>query len=207
MTLLHLPTTSCILAFVTIGTVMAPSFNVTIFGLALLLFFLGAGVASNFLDELCGRPWKTTMPEKDLWIIGMTAFILSLLIGVFLSMRTGIVFLVIILMNSFLIIAYNLELFRGLFHNYLSVGLGGSLAFLGGFYLQNQVLNIVAGIWAITIGVCSILGIHLYQVAKPAYRDGKQNLPEAVRADRSLKYGIFFVNLFAITLFILRVID
>jgi len=206
ITLLHLPTTSCILAFVTMGTVIAPTFNVTIFILALLDFFLGAGVASNYLDELCGRPWKTTMPAKDLWIIGMTALTLSLLIGLYLSLLTGIVFLIIVLIESFLVVSYNLELFKGLFHNYLSIAAGGSLAFLGGFYLQHQSLDMLTVIMAIMVGVCSFQGIHLYQVAKPTYRDGKRDILEAIYADRSLRFSILFIDLLAVTMLIIRVI-
>jgi len=103
VTLLHLPTTSCILAFVTLGAVIAPIFNASIFLLTLLYFFLGSGIASNYYDELLDRPWKTTVPSKYLWIIGTISLTLSIVIGIYLTLITGIVFIIITSVVSFLI--------------------------------------------------------------------------------------------------------
>ena len=66
VTLLHPPYTLWHLSYVAIGAALAPHFRAGIFGLALLAFFLGMGVAAHALDELHSRPLETRIGRRTL---------------------------------------------------------------------------------------------------------------------------------------------
>ena len=60
--LLHPPYTLWHLSYVAIGATLAPRFDGGRLVATLLAFFLAVGVCAHALDELHGRPLRTTIP-------------------------------------------------------------------------------------------------------------------------------------------------
>src|SRR5205085_9443816 len=90
VTLLHPPYTLWHLSYVAIGAALAPHFRGGIFGLALLAFFLGMGVAAHALDELHGRPLETRIGRGTLMALATVSLAGAAAIGVVAAVQTSL---------------------------------------------------------------------------------------------------------------------
>jgi hypothetical protein len=134
-TLLHPPYTLWHLSFVAIGASVVPVIRPAYLGLALAAFFLAVGIAAHALDELRGRPLATRIPDVVLGTLAAIGLLGAVAIGVYgasLVSWWGVVF---ILIGGFLVPAYNLEWFGGLFHTdlWFAIMWGGFPALAGAF--------------------------------------------------------------------------
>ena len=115
-TLLHPPYTAWHLAYVVIGAALAPQLDVVRLVGSLLAFFLAVGVAAHALDELHGRPLRTTFSGSALTAVAAAALLGAAGIGVAAVPVVGIVVMPVALVGLALVVAYNLELFGGRLH-------------------------------------------------------------------------------------------
>ena len=207
ITLLHLPTTSCILAFAIMGSVYAPVINLDRFVWILLQLFLMGGVAANYLDEIQGRPWHTKIPKTHLWIISLFSLIASNLIGIYLSITFAWWFWLFTVVWVFFTIAYDLELFNGRFHNTPSLALSWGSVCLGSYYLQSFTITPKILIVSLINGCLAGYGRNLYEVAKPFCKDKNPFSSEASRfAWTLLKKQILFVDILAVVMLTLKLL-
>jgi hypothetical protein len=116
VTLLHPPYTLWHLSYVAIGAALAPHWKPGTFGLALLAFFLGMGVAAHALDELHGRPLATRIPDTTLVALAVASLVGAAAIGVVVAVRTNLWLIAFVAVGAFIAVAYNLELFGGRVH-------------------------------------------------------------------------------------------
>jgi hypothetical protein len=134
VTLLHPPYTAWHLSYVAIGAALAPAFTAWRLEGALVAFFLAVGVGAHALDELAGRPLRTGIPSKWLYVAGG--------LGVGVPVVTGLVWgglelLPFIVLGGLLVATYNLELFDGALHTPVVFALGwGAFPVLTGYYVQ-----------------------------------------------------------------------
>lgn len=205
--LLHLPTTSCILAFAIMGSLLAPVVYLDRLLWILLQLFLVGGVAANYFDEIRGRPWHTTMSETYLWVIGFSSLSASSLIGIYLALTVARWFWLFVVVWGFFAIAYDLELFDGRFHNTPSLALSwGSICF-GSYYLQNLTVTPQILILSLITGCVAGHGRGLYEVAKPVCKDKNSSSNETGQiAWTLLKTQILFINILATTLLMYRLL-
>jgi hypothetical protein len=205
--LLHIPTTSSVLAFALIGSISASVIYLDRLMWILLQLFLVVGVAANFLDEIHGRPWHTKIPNSNLWIIALSALSASTLIGIYLTLVFTWWFLIFIAIWEFFAIAYDLELFKGFFHNTPSLALSGGSVCLGSYYLQNPSITPQILIISLLTGCIAGQGRNLYEVAKQVCKD-KTPLPHKASqfAWTLLKSQILFMDFFAVTMLILKIL-
>jgi hypothetical protein len=115
-TLLHPPYTAWHLSYVAIGAALAPHLDTERLVATLLAFFLAVGIAAHALDELNGRPLRTSIPSSALAAAAIASLLGAVAIGVAGVARTGLVLLPFVVVGAFLVAAYNLELFQGRFH-------------------------------------------------------------------------------------------
>ena len=117
VTLLHLPYTAWHLSYVVIGACLAPNVPGWRLVFTVAAFFLGLGVGAHALDELNGRPLKTRIPTPVL--IGLAAGSLAgaSAIGITVAVEHNLWLLLFVAFGAFIAVAYNLELFGGVFHN------------------------------------------------------------------------------------------
>ena len=197
--LLHLPTTSCILAFAVIGGTFAPIVYLDRLLWLLLELFLLGGVAANYFDEIQGRPWHTKILEIRLWIIGFLALFASSMIGIHLTLTVAPWFWVFVTIWAFFSLAYDLELFNGRFHNTRSLAISWGSVCLGSYYLQSLTLTPSALLLSIINGCAAGCGRELYEEAKPFYKDKD---PRSLQASKSawtlLKMQILSIDLYAV---------
>jgi hypothetical protein len=153
-TLLHPPYTSWHLSYVVIGATLAPRTDGTRLLGTLLAFFFAVGVAAHALDELHGRPLRTTIPTG--WLIGLAAggLLIACALGVIGVARVGPGLLVFIVIGPVLVLGYNLELFGGWMHTDLGFAAAwGAFPVLVAYYVQAERLDLTAAL-AATAALC-----------------------------------------------------
>jgi hypothetical protein len=150
VTLLHLPYTAWHLSYVAIGAALAADFAGRRLLAALAAFFLALGIGAHALDELNGRPLKTSIPTTVLVVLAATSIGAAVAIGIASALAWTPWLLVFVAIGAFLVVAYNLELFGGLFHTDLWFGLAwGSFPLLTGYFVVAEELTVEAGLAAV----------------------------------------------------------
>jgi hypothetical protein len=156
VTLLHPPYTLWHLSYVCIGAALAPKFRWDIFGLALLAFFLGMGIAAHALDEAHGRPLATRIGRRTLFALAALSLTAATTIGVAAAMRTSLWLLAFVAVGAFIAIAYNLELFGGRFHGDVWFALAwGALPVLATFFAVSETIRLEAILAAVFAALLS----------------------------------------------------
>src|SRR5580765_7783519 len=108
--ILHPPYTAWHLSYVVIGASLAPALDLTRLGATLLAFFLAVGISAHALDELRGRPLRTELPAKALWIAAILGLAGAVALGVAGIFVVGLGLLPFIAAGVLFVFAYNLEL-------------------------------------------------------------------------------------------------
>jgi heme O synthase-like polyprenyltransferase len=123
VTLLHLPYTAWHLSYVVIGGCLATNVAWGRLGAAVAAFGLAVGIGAHALDELMGRPLRTSIPSSVL--VGLAALTVGVAcaIGVVGAILFEAWLVVLVPVGVFLVVAYNLELAGGRFHSDLWFGL------------------------------------------------------------------------------------
>jgi len=195
ITLFHFSTTSVLLSIAVLGSVLAPNFYPDRFFLYLIQIFLGGSVAANHLDELVDRPWRTTMSRTRLWSVAIAALSAFIAIGSYLAFKVDWIFIFFVVVESFFIVAYDLEIMGGIFHNANTLGISWGLVFLGGYYLQHQLLSPLVVVVSLGLCLCSMQGITLYERGKRYGKDRYHTDHDSRISWITLRAGIFSVNL------------
>ncbi len=126
VTLLHVPYTLWHLSYVVIGAALAPAWLPGRLVVALVAFFLALGIGAHALDELQGRPLATHIPASVLWGLAAASVAGAIAIGVLAALAWTPWLLAFVAFGGFIVVAYNLELFGGMFHGdaWFAVGWG-----------------------------------------------------------------------------------
>ncbi len=156
-TVLHPPYTAWHLAYVVIGACLAPVVNWGTLGATLGAFFLAVGVAAHALDELKGRPLRTSIPGSHLVGAAVISLSMAVALGVAGVVRLGIGLLPFILVGAFLVVAYDLELVGGRLHNDATFALAwGAFPVLTAYYAQSGTVGFTAA--AAAVGAVALSG-------------------------------------------------
>ena len=116
VTLLHPPYTLWHLSYVAIGAALAPEFHGGLLALTALAFFLALGIGAHALDELHGRPLETRIPTWVLTALAGSTIAAAAGIGIGVAVVRDLWLLPFVAFGTFIVVAYNLELFGGRFH-------------------------------------------------------------------------------------------
>jgi hypothetical protein len=135
VTLLHPPYTAWHLSYVALGAAVAPTVAVNRLAATLGAFFLAVGVSAHALDELKGRPLRTTLRRRTLIGLAVVGLAAALAIGVAGAIVVSPLLIPLVVLGGLLVPAYNLELAGGRFHNdvWFAIAWGGFPAFTGYF--------------------------------------------------------------------------
>jgi hypothetical protein len=142
VTLLHPPYTVWHLSYVAVGAALAPVFHLDRMLWAIAAFFLAMGVAAHALDELHGRPLKTTIPGRMLVAIAVVSLSGAVAIGIGAAAAWGWGLLVFVAVGAVLVPAYNLEL--ALHTNWGFALCWGAFPALTGYFVEAQTLRLEA---------------------------------------------------------------
>lgn len=117
VTLLHPPYTLWHLSYVAIGAAIAPGFEWTRLALLLGAFFLAVGIGAHALDELMGRPLQTRIPSGTLAALAGLSIAGAVALGILGAVWYDLWLLAFVAFGAFIVVAYNLELGGGWFHD------------------------------------------------------------------------------------------
>jgi hypothetical protein len=152
VTLLHIPYTAWHLAYVVVGGCLVASVAWGRLGLTVLAFALAMGVGAHALDELQGRPLRTTIPSRVLVALAVASVAAASVIGVAVALETTLWILPLVAVGAFLVPAYNLELLGGRVHTDLGFALAwGAFPVVTAFVAQAATLRleaVLAAVWA-----------------------------------------------------------
>ena len=150
VTLLHLPYTAWHLSYVVIGAALSSEFAGRRLLAALASFALALGIGAHALDELNGRPLRTRIPDRVLIALAALSIGAASAIGIAAALAWTPWLLVFVAAGAFLVVAYNLELFGGVFHTDLWFGLAwGAFPLLTGYFVVAEELTVEAGLAAV----------------------------------------------------------
>jgi len=123
VTLLHPPYTAWHLSYVVIGGCLAPLVAWGRLAAAVVAFGLAVGLGAHALDELRGRPLRTSIPSSALVGLAVVSIGAACAIGVAGAIAFEPWLVALVPLGVFLVLAYNLELLGGRFHSDLWFGL------------------------------------------------------------------------------------
>jgi hypothetical protein len=147
-TLLHPPYTLWHLSYVVIGSCLVGPVDASRLAFTLVAFFLAVGIGAHALDELHGRPLRTSIPDRTLIVAAIIGIGGAAAIGVIGISRIGLGLAVFVVVGVTLAVGYNLELAGGRLHTDLVFALAwGAFPVLTGYYAQHERLE-VAGVAA-----------------------------------------------------------
>jgi hypothetical protein len=150
VTLLHLPYTAWHLSYVVIGAALAPELSGRKLLAVLAAFFLALGIGAHALDELNGRPLRTRIPDGVLIALAAVSIGAAVAIGIGASLVWTPWLLVFVAVGGFLVVAYNLELFGGVFHTDLWFGISwGAFPLLTGYFVMAEKTTVEAVLAAV----------------------------------------------------------
>ncbi len=204
--MLFLPYTSICISFVIIGSMLAPIIYWDRVYAISIIYFLGLGVSAHIFDAIGSKvkPWGDAFNKKHLMIIAIISLVIAYGIGIYYILIYNLYMLAIIaVIEGFFLLAYNLELFAGRFHNNLSFSFSwGSLPLLAGYFIQtNQFSSLITA--SILTGLISYLEIRVSRSYKTMKRE-KRDL-EARRYENILKTLSLSMPIIAIISIMMRV--
>lgn len=155
-TVLHPPYTLWHLSYVAVGAALAPHIDWWILGATILAFALAVGVAAHALDEWNGRPLRTSISDRALWIAAMVSLAGAAALGIATLPHTGPILIPFVLVGIVLVLGYNLELFNGALHTDLGFALAwGAFPAAVGYVAQAPPLNSPNSLAAVVLVVAA----------------------------------------------------
>lgn len=143
--ILHPPYTAWHLSYVVIGACLAPHVDGVRLLATVLAFFAAVGVAAHALDERQGHPLRTHIPDTTLLVVAGAGLLAAVALGVVGLSRVGWVLLPFVVVGPVLVVAYNLELFRGRVHTNVGFAAAwGAFPLLTGYVAQAGGLDVAA---------------------------------------------------------------
>lgn len=183
-TLLHPPYTMWHLSYVVIGSCLVGPVDGARLLATLLAFFLAVGVGAHALDELHGRPLRTTVSDGALVGAAVVGIGGAAALGVVGVSRVGSFLLVFIVVGVALAVGYNLELVGGRLHTDALFALSwGAFPVLTGYYAQHERLTVSSGLAAVFAYFLSRAQRHLSSSARNLRRRTSSVTGTIVRID------------------------
>jgi hypothetical protein len=144
-TLLHPPYTLWHLAYVVIGGCLVGPVGVARLVASVLAFFLAVGIAAHALDELHGRPLRTSIPDWGLVAAAAGGLAGAVALGIVGIVQVGWVLVIFVVVGLTLALSYNLELFGGRLHtDAMFAASWGTFPVLTGYAAQHDTIGVPA---------------------------------------------------------------
>ncbi|MGH9065061.1 MAG: hypothetical protein ACRDZQ_01560 [Acidimicrobiales bacterium] len=172
-----------------IGAALAPVVDLRVLVATLVAFFLAVGVAAHALDEVKGRPLRTSIPSAHLVAAATASLALAVAIGAAGVVRVGLGLAPFIVVGAFLVVAYDLELVGGRLHNDAGFAAAwGSFPVLTAYFAQAHTLGAAAVAAAVGAFALSAAQRHLSSPARTLRRqavavEGEVTLADGTRQD------------------------
>ncbi len=145
LALLHPPYTAWHLSYVLIGASLAPRLDLLRLGATVVAFFFAVGVSAHALDELHGRPLRTSVPSRVLIASAAIGLLIAVGLGIAGVTQVGVGLLAFIALGVLFVVVYNLELLGGRLHGDVWFSLSwGAFPVVTGYFAQTGRLSLGA---------------------------------------------------------------
>ena len=154
--ILFLPYTGMVVSFAAWGS-FTTNFSLERLAAICVLYFLALGISAHCLDSLGSKnkPWGV-LPKRNLWIVSLLSLSGAFAIGLYYAFYDSPLLVPIGIAESFFLFAYNLELFKGRFHNNITFMISwGILPVLAGSVIQTNSISFEAFIMSGIAGLLS----------------------------------------------------
>jgi hypothetical protein len=229
-TIIHLPYTSMVLSYLLVGAALSPTLHLERVGWSLVAYFLGLGLSAHALNEIHARHWGDVVSENELKLLFALPLIGAISIGVYgmyvlygttAGVFAPLVLFVFICLEIFFVFTYNTGLYKGRFHGDVSFAFSwAALPTLVSYYVNSLEVTVPAVLMALAMASTAGIEINLSRWCKDLRRqrpltemrfeDGanvKIGTVELIaKPEKSLKLIVIAVDLFAISLFLRRLI-
>jgi len=186
--LMHLPYTGMVLSFVIIGAAAAPRAHPDRLVATLVAYFLGLGIGAHSLDQLepNGSHYVRSLNRRELAIIGSSALVGAVAVGVYYATTVTPSLLVFIFAGLFFAFAYALPTFvaGGLFRNNVCFAFAwGYLPYLTSYYVNSQSISPIVLLGGLPLALAAFVEIWLNRSARKARKqDLRLQLTRQLRA-------------------------
>jgi hypothetical protein len=166
VTLLHPPYTAWQLSYVALGAAAAPTIHLDRLGAALGAFFLAVGISAHALDELHGRPLDTALGRRTLAAMATLALAGAVAIGIAGMFIVSPLLAPLVVAGALMVLAYNLEVAGGRFHNDASFAFAwGAFPAFTGYFVNALTIRPEA---ILVAGACCLLSVAQRRLSTPA---------------------------------------
>ena len=180
VTLLHPPYTLWHLSYVAIGAALAPRMQWGLLGWTALAFLLAMGIGAHALDELQDRPLRTRIPDRVLIVLAVVSIAAACAIGVVVATSSTLWLIAFVAFGSFIVVAYNLELFGGALHTDVWFAVAwGAFPLLTAYFASAERIRPDAIAAAVFAFLVSLAQRHLSTEARRVRRGVGEPAPEA----------------------------
>src|SRR5574341_2272847 len=174
--ILFLPYTGMVVSFAAWGS-FTTNFSLERLGAICVLYFLALGISAHYLDSLGSKtkPWGI-LPKKYIWTISLLSLAGAFVIGLYYVFLDSPLLFPIGIAESFFLFAYNLEWFKGKFHNNIVFVISwGILPVLAGSVIQTNTITIETLLMTGLAGVLSYILIKTSRTYKELKRQSVDN--------------------------------
>lgn len=167
-----------------LGAAAAPAINAGRLGATLAAFLLAVGISAHALDELGGRPLRTSLSRRLLIGLGVGGLLAALALGVAGAVVVSPWLVPLVVAGGLAVPAYNLELFGGRFHTDWMFALAwGFLPAFTGYFAQALTVRPAGVLVAVA---CCLISVAQRRLSTPArelrrrtvHVDGRQELED-----------------------------
>jgi len=202
--ILFLPYTGMVISF-TIWGALSVEFSFDRLISICVLYFFAIGVSAHCLDALGSKkkPWGK-ISHKKLWTASIISLIIAFSIGLYFAFLDSWLLFPIGILEGFFLFAYNLELFRGKFHNNLTFVISwGILPVFAGAVIQNNSITMETIFFSAIAGLASYI---LITTSRKYKKLKQQNAHHKIyhKKEMILKIVCFVVIFGTIVMFTLR---
>jgi hypothetical protein len=193
---LRTPFSLVFLGWITFAQALSPKFSLEIYVYSIVAAFFGLMIGAHYIDistsvEKFSPFFK--VPKTPMLIVGLAFVALGFLVGVYMSLRWNVLFLVFVLIESLAAVSYPRE--RPSFaHSYFSFALTwGSVPFLGSYFIQSGSLNLtVVGI-SVFVGISVLMMHHLAVMTRES-----KDWPNAIYLLLLYRYAVYSIGLLSL---------
>lgn len=174
--LLFLPYTGMCISFTIIGSLLSPIVLWDRVIAISVIYALALGVSAHAADILGSKikPWGDYLNKRQLWMLIISGLTVAYAIGIYYIIFYVPLLCIIAILEGFFVFAYNLELFKGFFHNSFWFATSwGVLPLLAGFIMQTNSIGFLPIIISVIAGLESYIEIRTSRPYKEMRRNGR----------------------------------
>lgn len=195
--ILFLPYTGMVVSFAVWGS-LSVEFSLDRLVSIGLLYFFAIGISAHCLDAVGSKkkPWGDISHSK-LWSTAIVFIIISFSIGLYYAFLDSWLLIPIGITEGFFLFTYNLELFRGKFHNNLSFVISwGILPVFAGAAIQSNSITAETIMFSIIAGFVSYILIVTSRKYKQLKKENQKTYYKNEVVLKIISLGVIFSTIF-----------